>query len=78
MDNVKDDGRGREQPTAIDPIGPAPEDPPSPALFPNLERVSRAGFRKGTVSRRRINRSLALAAVFGVVVGALIAATILL
>jgi len=78
MDNIKDDGRGHEHPTAIDPIGPAPEDPPFAVLFPNLERVSRAGFRKGTISRQRINRSLMLAAVFGVVVVALIAATILL
>ncbi|KFF59480.1 hypothetical protein JF66_10990 [Cryobacterium sp. MLB-32] len=76
MDNTTDDGPPRAQPTATDPIGPAPEDPPFSALFPNLERVSTAGFRAGTLSRRRINRSLVLAGVFVVVAGALIVGTL--
>lgn len=76
MDNIK--GDGQPEPTATDPIGPAPHNAPFPALFPNLERVSRAGFRKGTVSRRRVNRALGLAAVFGVVAAALIVVTLVL
>jgi hypothetical protein len=44
------------------------EEPPYQALFPNLDRMSRSSFRKGTVSRRRINRALAALALISVVV----------
>lgn len=51
----------------------APEkEPPYQALFPNLDRVSSSSFRRGTVSRRRINRALAVIAVIPVVVLAVI------
>lgn len=53
MAHPDEDGR----PTR-DPTDPAPDDPPLQVLFPNLDRVSRSAFRKGTVSRRRINRAL--------------------
>lgn len=47
----------------------APEkEPPYQALFPNLDRMSRSSFRKGTISRRRINRALAVLALILVVV----------
>lgn len=53
--------------------GEAPRDaskpePPYQALFPNLDRVSRSSFDKGTVSRRRINRALAVLAIVAVLV----------
>ncbi|WP_022891432.1 hypothetical protein [Agromyces subbeticus] len=51
----------------------APEkEPPYQALFPNLDRVSSSSFRSGTVSRRRINRALAVIAVIPVVVLAVV------
>jgi hypothetical protein len=47
----------------------APEkEPPYQALFPNLDRMSRSSFTKGTVSRRRINRALAILALIAVAV----------
>ena len=33
-------------------------EPPYQALLPNLDKLSRSSFDKGTVSRRRINRAL--------------------
>lgn len=51
----------------------APEkEPPYQVLFPNLDRLSRSSFRKGTVSRRRINRALVILALIPVVVLALL------
>lgn len=51
----------------------APEkEPPYQALFPNLDRMSRSSFRKGTVSRHRINRAVAVIALIPVVVLAVI------
>lgn len=48
---------------------PAPEkEPPYQALFPNLDHMSRSSFKRGTVSRRRINRALALIALIPVVI----------
>jgi hypothetical protein len=48
---------------------PAPsEEPPYQALFPNLDRMSRSSFAKGSVSRRRINRALAVMALIPLVV----------
>ncbi len=48
---------------------PAPEkEPPYQALFPNLDHMSRSSFRRGTVSRRRINRALALIALIPVAI----------
>jgi hypothetical protein len=54
MATVDDDGR----PT-VDVRGVSPEPPPAPlqAYLPNLDKVSRSNFAKGTVSRRRIIRS---------------------
>ncbi|MDQ0893964.1 hypothetical protein [Agromyces ramosus] len=46
----------------------AKPEPPYQALFPNLDRVSRSSFDQGTVSRRRINRALAVLAVVAVLV----------
>jgi hypothetical protein len=51
----------------------APEkEPPYQALFPNLDRMSRSSFRKGTISRRRINRALAILALILVIVLAVV------
>ncbi|MDQ0577616.1 hypothetical protein [Agromyces albus] len=64
----KEDDREPEQESDA-----APEkEPPYQALFPNLDRMSRSSFRKGTISRRRINRSLAIFALILVVVLAVI------
>lgn len=52
-------------------------DPPFQALTPNLDKISRDAFRKGTVSRRRINISLVVFAGAVVVTAALVIATIL-
>lgn len=66
MGNV-DDARPQRESDA------APEkEPPYQALFPNLDRMSRSSFRKGTVSRRRINRALAVIALIPVVILAVI------
>jgi hypothetical protein len=37
---------------------PAGAEAPLQALYPNLDKVSRSSFKKGTVSRKRINISL--------------------
>jgi hypothetical protein len=52
-----------------------PKEPPYQALFPNLDRVSRSSFDPGTVSRRRINRALAVLGL--IVVTAVVAAIVL-
>jgi hypothetical protein len=43
-------------------------EPPYQALLPNLDKMSRSSFEKGTVSRRRINRALLLLALIPVAV----------
>ncbi|MBT2500203.1 hypothetical protein J7E25_14005 [Agromyces sp. ISL-38] len=48
------------------------KEPPYQALFPNLDRMSRSSFRKGTISRRRINRALVVLSLVPVVVLAVI------
>jgi hypothetical protein len=48
-------------------ISKKPE-PPYQALLPNLDKMSRSSFEKGTVSRRRINRALLLLALIPVAV----------
>lgn len=64
----KEDDREPEQESDA-----APEkEPPYQALFPNLDRMSRSSFRKGTISRRRINRALAVLALILIVVLAII------
>ncbi|GAA1760029.1 hypothetical protein [Agromyces humatus] len=47
-------------------------EPPYQALLPNLDKLSRSSFEKGTVSRRRINRALLMLALVPVVVLAVI------
>ncbi|WDH77407.1 hypothetical protein PTQ19_07555 [Microbacterium esteraromaticum] len=47
-------------------------EPPYQALLPNLDKLSRSSFDKGTVSRRRINRALLVLALMPVVVLAVI------
>jgi hypothetical protein len=51
----------------LEPISNHP-DPPYQALLPNLDRMSRSSFEKGTVSRRRINRASLLLALISVAV----------
>ena len=43
-------------------------EPPYQALLPNLDKLSRSSFDKGTVSRRRINRALFILALIPVAV----------
>jgi hypothetical protein len=57
-----------------EPRAAAKPEPPYQALLPNLDRLSRSSFDRGTVSRRRINRALA---VLGVV-AALVVLTVVL
>ncbi|WP_344292556.1 hypothetical protein [Agromyces neolithicus] len=47
-------------------------EPPYQALLPNLDKLSRSSFDKGTVSRRRINRALLILALMAVAVLAVI------
>ncbi|WP_166872740.1 hypothetical protein [Salinibacterium sp. ZJ450] len=51
-----------------------PEQPEGPlqAYLPNLDKISRSSFRKGTVSRRRINRALGTLGLVIVVIALLI------
>lgn len=49
-----------------------PTEPPYQALFPNLDKVSKRSFQKGTLSRRRVNIALAVLAVVLVVIIAVI------
>ncbi|PWC05659.1 hypothetical protein [Agromyces badenianii] len=66
MGNPDDDPPQREPDVAPE------KEPPYQALFPNLDRISSSSFRKGTVSRQRINRALAVIALIPVVVLAVI------
>lgn len=67
MAQVNDDRPSTEVPT------PSGQEPPYQALFPNLDKVSRASFRRGTLSRRRINiAEIVLGLVLIVVVGLVI------
>ena len=52
----------------------AKSEPPYQALLPNLDRLSRSSFDRGTVSRRRIDRALA---VLGVVAALVVLAVVL-
>lgn len=57
---------------SVERIAKKPE-PPYQALLPDLDKLSRSSFEKGTVSRRRINRAgLLLLALIPVVVLAVI------
>lgn len=61
LDGDDEQDRARQLPSST------PE-PLAQSLLPNLDRMSRDGFRKGTYSRRRIVRSgIALVVVFGAV-----------
>ncbi|WP_140425480.1 MULTISPECIES: hypothetical protein [unclassified Cryobacterium] len=72
MAKIDDDGH-----PAKEPIRSAPQDPPFQALLPNLERVSPSTFRKGTVSRRRVNRALlVLLAVAGLAAAMIVSSVI--
>ena len=55
---------------------PAPQDPPFQALLPGLDRISRSAFRKGTVSRQRINRAILLLVAVAGITAALITASV--
>lgn len=48
-------------------ISSQPE-PPYQVLLPNLDRMTRSSFEKGTVSRRRINRAVLVLALILVAV----------
>ena len=54
-----------------EPVANKPE-PPYQSLLPNLDKLSRSSFDKGTVSGRRINRALLILALIPVVVLAVI------
>lgn len=72
MAHVEDDGRPLVAPTVAPPFNP--DDPGSAlqAMYPNLDRVSRSVFRKGTLSRRRINRALLMLVVVAAIVAVLV------
>lgn len=76
MDPIKDDDRPTEEPAA--PELPEPREPPYQALFPNLDRLSRSAWRKGTVSRRRIARATGLLIGVIVVIAALVVGSVIL
>jgi hypothetical protein len=62
------------EPQAPDVNSPLAEtETPIQALLPNLDRVSRSSFRKGTVSRHRINVALVVLGLVAVGATALIA-----
>ena len=73
MAHIEDDGR-----SGGEPIRPAPQDPPLQALLPGLDRLTASSFRKGTVSRRRINRAILLLVAVAGVTAALITASVVL
>ena len=72
MGDLKEEGRPDERPP-----GAARPEPPYQALFPNLDRISRSSFEKGTLSRRRINRALVVLAVIPLIVVAILLIPIL-
>ena len=64
MAQVHDDRPSTEVPPRSD------QEPPFEALFPNLDKVSRSSFRRGSLSRRRINiAAIVLGLVLIVVIG---------
>lgn len=73
MAQISDDGRPTDEPTR-----PVAQDPPLQAVLPGFERMSRSAFRKGTVSRQRINRAILLLVAVAFVTGAVITASVLL
>ena len=73
MAQIEDDDR-----PSLEPIRSAPEDPPLQTLLPGFDRLSRSSFRKGTLSRRRINRAILLLIAVAGVTGALITASVVL
>ena len=72
MAYVENDGR----PLVAPPVAPSPDqDPvaaPLPALYPQLDRVSRSVFRQGSLSRQRIDRAVVLLALVAAIVAALV------
>jgi hypothetical protein len=67
-DGPADDPRDEPVDPGEEPQDATKPEPPYQALFPNLDRVSRSSFDKGTVSRRRINRALAVLAILAAIV----------
>ena len=76
MTPITDDDRPTEEPTVPELLQPS--EPPFQALFPNLDRVSRSSWRKGTVSRRRIGRATGVLIGAIVVIGALVVGSVIL
>ena len=60
------------------PAGSSPPEAPLQVLYPNLDRVSRSNFTKGTVSRSRVNRSLIGLALVAIAITALVVTSTLL
>jgi len=52
--------------------------PPLQALYPNLDKMSRSSFTRGTVSRKRINTALAILGTVAIAVGTIVTATLIL
>ncbi|TFC88960.1 hypothetical protein [Cryobacterium sp. TMT3-29-2] len=73
MAHIEDGGR-----SIGETIRPAPQDPPLQALMPGLDRLTASSFRKGTVSRRRINRAILLLFAVAGITAALITASVVL
>jgi len=72
MSKVNDD----DQTTSAVPPEPSPE-PSYVALFPNLDKVSRSSFEKGTLSRRRIRiAAIVLVIAFFAIVAVIVASVI--
>ncbi|WP_104166653.1 hypothetical protein [Cryobacterium sp. N22] len=76
MTPIKDDDRPTDVPTVPELLQPS--EPPFQALFPNLDRVSRSSWHKGTVSRRRIGRATGVLVGVIVVIAALVVGSVIL
>ena len=60
------------------PADSSPPEAPLQVLYPNLDRVSRSNFTKGTVSRSRVNRSLIGLALVAIAITALVVTSTLI
>ena len=76
MTPITDDDRPTGEPAVPEVLQPG--EPPFQALFPNLDRVSRSSWRRGTVSRRRIARATGVLVGVLVVIGALVVGSAIL
>ena len=64
MARSDDEAQPTAQPTSVPSTEPVP--PAVEVLFPNLDRVSGSTFRKGSLSRHRVNVALGILAAVGI------------